>query len=689
MLLLLSVVYAFDSDGRSEDSSDDGLKAGILFVYTENYDTSPGRASLGETVTYYLNASSTIGAVLDVTIYFDSTLANGSVNPSSAYFHTQVPSPAYVTTTYAYDHIGNLTDIKGSYFRVKFVVDDGDSSDEQYCRVYVGNVAPWLTSKPPTTIPISATYGVPSQIGFVVNDYDNESVTVTWNFGDDSEPSVNETVAVYAGTYVSQNHTWLLIHPPSYYDLGDEDNKGYYFILSMSVKFEDSYGHVIYSNHTVEIKPPVNTEPVNTFAPKSATWSPGIELPFYASARDAEGDAITWTYVFSDSAGPYLTTVCHTDYTEPNTTAWCNATHTYENAGAYSVTLWISDAPEPWQDYYNWSQTYVITTVDNVKPEVLANITISPVNPKINTTLGYAEVTFSTQAYDYDGDILYITWGFGDGEYGSNESVEGDTLPREYTQLHRYTVAGAYNVSLTVDDNRGHVIQQYKVFNVLTTNAAPSIKNVLFELSDGVFAAPNTTVNMTVILYDFEGDPLTIWIDFGDNSTVFTAVLSDFSENNTVTVLVSHVYNSTGKFNVTITYTDGVFGPGHNATFRLSVEVKVPRERTIRIWNWWDTVSLGLVFLGVALVMARWYFLGKFRKELDKKGLSLEEYKTMVAELKMNRNVSLKSVDKQVKASQMDPARAKQEKAQIRKTYVQKVNELRSGTLAGMMSGGA
>jgi DNA-binding transcriptional MerR regulator len=103
----------------------------------------------------------------------------------------------------------------------------------------------------------------------------------------------------------------------------------------------------------------------------------------------------------------------------------------------------------------------------------------------------------------------------------------------------------------------------------------------------------------------------------------------------------------------------------------------------------WDTVSLGLVFLGVAMVMARWYFLGKFRKELDKKGLSIEEYKTMLAELKNDRDASLKSVEEQVKARKMDTTRAKQAKAQIRDTYVTKVNALRSGTLAGMMGGGA
>lgn len=653
-----------------------------------SYAASPKRVYVDEPVTFYANASSTTtGAMLDISIYFDYRLLNGSVNPESPYFHTQTLAPAYVTTVYAYDHVGNLSDSTGTYFQVWIVVNDGSATQaEAGLKVYVvGNTAPTLTSKPYSTI--YPSYEVPYLASYIVNDYDNDLVTATWDFGDGTELAVNETVATSAGSYISQNHTWVVVLSPGRDSLNPLDP--YFVLFDMSVKFEDAYGHVVYSNHTVNITPPRNYEPTRTFTAQSNYWSPGYELPFCASATDPEGDPITWTYVFSDSTEDYLTTVFHTNYTEPGTTAWCNVTHTFTSAGIYNVTLSVSDALEPWQVYNNLSQTIQITVKDNVAPGVLANITMSPINPKINTTLGYAEVFLSIQANDFDGDVLYLTWDFGDGEGATNQSVGGSIQVYTFYQTHRYTVAGEYNVTVLVDDNRGHTVLRYKVFNVLTMNAAPSLKNVLFELSHGVYAAPNTTVNMTVILYDFEGDQLTIWIDFGDNSTVFMAVLTDFSENNTVTVLVSHVYNSTGKFNVTITYTDGMFGPGHNASLQLPLEVKIPRDIVVRVWNWWDSVSLGMVFLGVALVLARWYFLGKFRKELDKKGLSFEEYKTIVAELKRDRNASLRDVDDQVKTKKMAPNRAKEVKAQIQDTYVKKMKALRTGTLAGMMSGGA
>lgn len=689
MLLFVSFVYALDLGGQLRNTSDSSEKAGTLAAYMISSAVSPERVYVGEEVTFYANASSTIsGAMLNITIFFDYRLANGSVNPESPYQQVDMLAPAYFTTTYAYDHIGNLTDSYGTYFKAWIFVNDGSSTGEAALNVYVvENTAPWPYSKPASTI--FPPYELPYLVSFIVKDYDSELVTTTWDFGDGTESAVNETIATEAGSYISQNHTWVVVLSPGRDSVSNLDK--YYVLFNMSVKFEDAYGHVAYSNHTVNITPPRNFEPINrTFFAQSNDWSPGFELPFYASVADPEGDPITWTYVFNDTVEDYLTLVYHTDYTEPNTTVYCNVTHTFSSSGVYDVTLYISDALEPWQVYNNLSLgTIPVTVTDNVAPGVLANITMSPVNPKINTTLGYAEVVFSIQANDFDGDVLYFAWDFGDGETATNQSVGGSILVYTFYQTHRYTVAGEYNITVLVDDNRGHTVLRYKVFNVLTTNAAPSLKNVLLELSHGVYAAPNTTVNVTVVLSDLEGDPLTIWIDFGDNSTVFMAVLTDFSENNTVTVVVSHVYNSTGKFNFTITYTDGMFGPGHNASMQILLEVKVPRVIALRVWNLWDTVSLGLVFLGVAMVMARWYFLGKFRKELDKKGLSIEEYKTMLAELKNDRDASLKSVEEQVKARKMDTTRAKQAKAQIRDTYVTKVNALRSGTLAGMMGGGA
>lgn len=688
MLLCLSFVCVLDSNFWSPDPFEDGEKVSSLDVQSPSFTCSPRISYVGDVVTFYVNASSTIvGAMLNITIYFDYSLSDGSVNPESAYFSTDALAPAYITTTHSYDHIGNLSDGTGTYFRAYVFIKDGSVTPyEAPLRVYVfGNTAPSLLNKPASTI--YPTYEVPYLVSFRVADYDNELVTATWDFGDGTEPAVNETVAApetEGGTWIYQNHTWVVVLSPGRDSLNDLDK--YYILFNMSVKFEDAYGHVIYFNNSVNITPPRNLPALPQLSAQSNTWSPGVELPIYAKVTDAEGDPLTWTYVIEESEEESIVEVYHTDYTEPQTTVWCNTSHTFMVAGTYSITLYVSDALEPWQIYNNASQMIEITVKENLAPGVLANITMSPPTPKINTTLGYVEVLFSIQAGDLDGDTLYFYWDFGDGEYATNESLGGKD-PYTCYQLHRYTVAKQYNVSVVVDDNRGHTVLRYKVFNVLTTNSSPSLKAASLEMSHKLYAAPGTTVNLTVSLFDLEGDPVTVWINFGDNSSVVMVVLTEFSDNNTVTAKFSHVYNSTGKYDITITYRDGVFGH-QNASLTLPIEIKVPRAVVSRVWNWWDYTSLSLVFLGAALVFARWSYLGRFRKELDKKGLSLEEYKTIIAEMKLEMKTSLKDLDSQVKANKLDPTRAKQMKAEIQEKHRHKLKELRAGTLASLMDGG-
>ncbi|MGD9963502.1 MAG: hypothetical protein AB7S97_06370, partial [Thermoplasmata archaeon] len=91
MLLLVSVVYALDLGGQFQDSHEDAQRAECSVAYfLSTPSASPKRVYENETVTLFLNASSTVtGATLDITIYFDYLLANGSVNPSSPYFYTQ------------------------------------------------------------------------------------------------------------------------------------------------------------------------------------------------------------------------------------------------------------------------------------------------------------------------------------------------------------------------------------------------------------------------------------------------------------------------------------------------------------------------------------------------------------------------------------------------------------------------
>lgn len=658
---------------------DSDLEASTLAVNFTELRVSPTRVYVDEPVVFYANASSDNPlATMTITIYYDYFLSDGStVNPSSPVSVNVTGTPANVVTTYAYDHLGNASNSIGTFFYVWMVASDGSATTStDSAKVYVvENTAPILLSKPSATL--NPAYQVPYNTTFLVKDWDSDPVSVAWDFGDGSDPALNESVATPAGVYVRQSHTWVVVPEPG---------RGEYDVwFNMSVSFEDTVGHTVYSNHSVKIVLPFNTEPDFNFTASSLYAAPDEEMSFYADATDPEGDPITWTFVFNNSVEDYLIEVYHTDPTDPNTTVWQNVTHSFPSIGDYNVTLSISDAYPPYQiDYHNVSVPIQIRVSDNRAPGVLANISATwtgittETEPRINSTLGYVNVTFSIQANDPDGDVLSLVWDFGDGEDTTNLSMGGIQV-YTFEQVHSYCVAGSYNVSVLVNDGHGHTVLKYKLVSVLTDNRVPVLVSLNLSMSNGVFAVPGSTVNVTITISDVEMDPITLWVNSGDNSTIIRVNLTEYTVNKTVSCKVSHVYDNTGLYNITITFTDGVFGATHNVTTKLEVEVRVPRVSTVRIWNWWDTTSLGLVFAGVGVIILRWYLIGRFRNGLDTKGMTLEEYKVMVKELKETRNARLAEVKAAARNGKLDSMQAKTKRTDIVNDYLKTRRDLRSG----------
>jgi hypothetical protein len=668
----LSFGAALLLDDTQTDGAQQDLGASIFDVNFKEFKATPTRVYVGEPVTFYANASSdNPGATMTITIYYDYLLADGStVNPSSPVSVNVTTTPARVVRSFTYDHIGNLSDATGTYFFIRMVAYDGVTSSTNSTKVYVvNNTPPVPLNKPPSTL--WPTYQLPLNVSYLVKDWDSEMVSVIWDFGDGSDPALNETLATPEGVYVRQSHTWIVVPEPG---------RGEYEVqFNMSVSFEDAFGHLVYSNHTVKIVMPFNTEPDFNFTASSLYAAPDEEMRFYANATDPEGDPITWTFVFNNSVEDYLVQVYHTDPSDPNTTVWQNTTHAFPSLGDYSVTLFISDAYPPYQtDYHNVSQTILISVTDNRAPGVLANITMSPTEPRINSTLGYVNVTFSIQANDIDGDALSLSWDFGDGGTASNVSSGGIQV-YTFKQMHQFTVAGPYNVSVIVDDGHGHAVLRYRLVSVLTDNRAPRLVSLDLSMSNGVFALPGTPVNVTITISDAEMDPISMWADFGDGSPLLSVNLTDFTPSNTVSTALSHIYNNTGEYNITIYFTDGIYGGTHNVILNYVIEVRVPRITAIRVWNWWDYASLGLVFVGIGLVMLRWYVIGRFRKDLDTKGMTLEEYKVIVKELKEIRNTRIAEVRVAARQGKMDSTRAKQSYDKIAAEYSKARADLRAG----------
>ncbi|MBA3891134.1 MAG: PKD domain-containing protein [Gemmatimonadaceae bacterium] len=141
-----------------------------------------------------------------------------------------------------------------------------------------------------------------------------------------------------------------------------------------------------------------------------------------ATSTDPDGDALAWTWAFSD--GVILT--------------GAEATRTFANDGAFSVTLTVTD-----RHGASASATRAIT-VTNVAP--VATIAAGAVILQGETYHGSGTFT------DPGADMWTATVEFGDGSGTTGLALDGKT----FTLEHRYAVAGTFTVGVTVTDGAAH-----------------------------------------------------------------------------------------------------------------------------------------------------------------------------------------------------------------------------------------
>ena len=150
------------------------------------------------------------------------------------------------------------------------------------------------------------------------------------------------------------------------------------------------------------------------------TISPGNptdldNISFIDSSNDSDGNIIAWNWDFGDD--------------ESSTNQ--NASHIYDDDGAFTVTLTVTD------DDGAINSIKKDIAVANVKPS--ASFAYTPDNPTINDT-----IEFSTASSDRDGEIVSWNWDFDDG-----------TTSSERNPSHRFVEGKQYRVTLTVTDDDG------------------------------------------------------------------------------------------------------------------------------------------------------------------------------------------------------------------------------------------
>jgi PKD repeat protein len=140
-----------------------------------------------------------------------------------------------------------------------------------------------------------------------------------------------------------------------------------------------------------------------------------LNVQFTDGSTDSDGSISSWAWTFGDGTN----------------SSTQNPSHTYSNAGTYTVSLTVTDDSGD-SDTVSKNVTVEEEAV-NVAPD--ANFSFSTDD---------LSVQFTDQSSDADGSIVNWSWNFGNGSSSSSQNPS-----------HTYSQAGSYTVTLTATDNNG------------------------------------------------------------------------------------------------------------------------------------------------------------------------------------------------------------------------------------------
>ena len=461
----------------------------------------------------------------------------------------------------------------GNYNLSLTVTDDDGAATTSELEILVDNVAPTIN------IDSSITGNEGEAIAFnpIIADPGNDTLTVTLDFGDNSEPiAVNSEELPVTHTYT--------------------DNGNY--TATLTVTDEDGAA----TNQTIDVTIN-NTAPVITSVTGDTEINEGEVATFNAIASDSGNDTLTYTWDFGDGTsqlsvnsnqlpvthtyaddGDYTVTLTVTDEEgesvsstldvtvnntapaiaeitgETNISEGTEVTYTAIASDRGNDTLTYSwdfgdgntasgqDVTHTFADNGNYTITLTVTDDDNASSTQTLDVTVNNVAPTIDEIIGETnilegiEVSYTAIASDSGNDTLTYTWDFGDG----SESIEGENV------AHTFIDNGNYTVTLTVSDDDGAATTS--TLDVTVNNVAPTILEIIgsTEVEEG------ESINYSATATDSRNDTLTYSWDFGDGSEIQQG--AD----------VTHTFTDNGNYTVALTVTDD---DGAATTSTLSVVV--------------------------------------------------------------------------------------------------------------------
>ena len=192
---------------------------------------------------------------------------------------------------------------------------------------------------------------------------------------------------------------------------------------TVTLAVTDDHGQLSQTELTVEVDPP-NTPPVARISATPNPASVGQDVEFSASASTDDRGIIGCRWSFGDGSEGQGT----------------SASHRYQLAGDYTVTLVVTD-----EDGATSSATTTLSVQGEAEAQdgaVVARISASAAS----LALGEAVTFDGTASTSATGRVVHYVWTFGDGD-----STEGSIV------THRYLAPGQFTVRLIVADASGSV----------------------------------------------------------------------------------------------------------------------------------------------------------------------------------------------------------------------------------------
>jgi hypothetical protein len=147
----------------------------------------------------------------------------------------------------------------------------------------------------------------------------------------------------------------------------------------------------------------------------------------------------------------------------------------------------------------------------------------------------------------------------------------GDPLDG-YSSSHVYSVVGTQTLTVYADDGVGHNVSDTATVSITEANIKPTVS--LTKSPDQASYLPGTEITFTITVTDYEGDYLTVVINFGEGTpqTITMAPEPQVAKSQNVT----HTFNTARAvaYVVSVSVSDGFDHPGgNNATDSIDVLV--------------------------------------------------------------------------------------------------------------------